>query len=170
MDIDRARSILGVAANTPLGEAKKRYLARAQMLHPDKATSEAVRVEAEAMMKELNEAWRTVQENSRRGIPTPDPVHTGGGESPEPPGGVDEPAHEQDQYFAPPRSKMAALGRDLAKLAMGIGGFALLLFIAGWFGILELLVNLFVGFLILGVGIVFVWEAVSFFARLGQRR
>ena len=122
------------------------------------------------MMKELNAAWRIVQDHSHRVTPTPDPPRTGGGEPPERPDRVDEPAHGQDQYFAHTKNKVAALGRDLAKIAMGIGVFALLLFIAGWLGILELLVNLFVGFLILGVGIIFVWETVSFFARLGQRR
>lgn len=98
MDIDRARLILGVNADTPLAEAMKRYLARAQMLHHDEATSESVRAEAEAMMKELDEAWRTVQGYSPGGTPpTSDLEQGGGGESSEL---SSEPAHKEADDIA----------------------------------------------------------------------
>jgi curved DNA-binding protein CbpA len=60
--------LLGVTADAGDEELRRAYLARAQLLHPDRHTGspEAVRRQAEAEMKAVNEAWNTLKDPEAR--------------------------------------------------------------------------------------------------------
>lgn len=60
--------LLGVASDADEEELRRAYVARAQVLHPDRHTGspEAVRRQAEAEMKAVNEAWATLKDPEAR--------------------------------------------------------------------------------------------------------
>jgi hypothetical protein len=63
VEIQHAYAILGVTADTPLADVKKKYRARARMIHPDTVSDPSLRAEAEQAMTELSQAWATIQGN-----------------------------------------------------------------------------------------------------------
>lgn len=67
MDSARAHAVLGVHVTTPLTEVRKRFRARARMLHPDAVGDERLRIEAEVAFIELNTAWELIQELDSKG-------------------------------------------------------------------------------------------------------
>jgi curved DNA-binding protein CbpA len=60
--------LLGVAPDADDEELRRAYLARAQLLHPDRhaGSPEPVRRQAEAEMKAVNEAWSTLKDPEAR--------------------------------------------------------------------------------------------------------
>ncbi|HEV3362570.1 MAG TPA: J domain-containing protein [Acidimicrobiia bacterium] len=60
--------VLGVGVDADLEEVRRAYHRKAQLLHPDRyaGSSDAERQRAEAEMKALNEAWRTLRNADAR--------------------------------------------------------------------------------------------------------
>jgi hypothetical protein len=80
-------AVLGLAPGAPLEDARRAYLARLQLVHPDRhqGTSPAVLAEAERATRELNTAWEQVQALwAGGGVAGPG----GGGPGPPPPPGA----------------------------------------------------------------------------------
>lgn len=81
MNRTQAAAILGIEANAPVAEARKAYLARARLLHPDRfagGTQDEIRSATEAM-SQLNAAWEVFEnpstassEDTPRSAPTND--------------------------------------------------------------------------------------------------
>lgn len=81
MDDSTARRILGVGPYASREQAREAYKQRAKMVHPDRHAYAAAdaRGEAERAMRELNEAWHTIQ----HGRPAPTGVRYQHTETPE---------------------------------------------------------------------------------------
>lgn len=82
MNYEQAAMLLGVDPGTPVDAARKEYVARARILHPDRyaGAPEADIKAASNAMAQLNEAWETYQQgpqsapsSSYRYEPEPDP-------------------------------------------------------------------------------------------------
>jgi curved DNA-binding protein CbpA len=59
-------NILGVSADVPLEEIKRRYRFLAQAYHPDKFASERHRSDASEAFKRINEAFQTLGDSAKR--------------------------------------------------------------------------------------------------------
>src|SRR5688500_17482338 len=60
--------VLGVPFDADADEIRRAYLRKAQLLHPDRhgGSPESVRRQAEAEMKAVNEAWKTLKDPEAR--------------------------------------------------------------------------------------------------------
>ena len=69
-------AVLGLAAGASLDDARRAYLVRLQLVHPDRHQGEAAAVvaEAERATRELNAAWEAVQRLCAVGGAPPGPV------------------------------------------------------------------------------------------------
>jgi hypothetical protein len=67
-------TVLGIERHATPAEARRAYLLRAQLLHPDHHSHAGpeVRAEAERAMRELNEAWQAIQGTPISRDPEPD--------------------------------------------------------------------------------------------------
>jgi len=75
--------VLGVEAGTPLEEARRAYLTRLQLVHPDhhQGAGADVLAEADRSTRALTEAWAAVQ--AYHGAPDPPPPTPAGSRPPE---------------------------------------------------------------------------------------
>jgi DnaJ domain len=75
VDLDNARTVLGIGATADRDEAHEAYKRRARLLHPDLQIEDAgLRAEADSAMKQLNEAWQTL--STTKGSPGSAPEPT----------------------------------------------------------------------------------------------